>query len=389
MRRMRQNKPSRRAPLFVLFASLVAKSAAADEVSEEPLDDPPPSVTPFGYAEIYIAHNFNEPANRVTNFRGFDNRSDTFALSNAVVGVDARAHRVSTHLAFQAGLTPDTYYADEPMMAAAGNAPASSASLWKYIQEAYVGVDAAIGRGLTLQAGIFASPIGPEAFAVKDNWNWSRSNLFCALPYYHAGVRASYPLTTTWTATVGVYNGWNNIIDNNEEKSVSAAMSYKSGSTFSFQALYFGGVERSHGAPEGAYFRHDVDAYAQLNATERLSFMAHLNGGLEPTRFGNSLFYGGALYARVQPFSWLYLSARGDRFYDDPAKNGVGAARPLFWNGSAWVSSATATVDIRPAEFASIRLEFRHDAAEAPIYFADFGNDSTQNTLLLGLTAWF
>ena len=153
--------------------------------------------------------------------------------------------------------------------------------------------------------------------------------------------------------------------------------------------LYFGGVERSHGAPEGAYFRHDGDVYAQLNATDRLSFMAHLNAGLEPTRFGSSLFYGGALYARVQPFSWLYLAARGDRFYDDPAKNSAGAARPLFWNGAAWVSSATATVDVRPAEFASLRLEFRHDAADAPLYFENFGSTSTQNTLLLGITAWF
>jgi hypothetical protein len=56
--------------------------------------------------------------------------------------------------------------------------------------------------------------------AVRDNWNWSRSNLFFGLPFYHTGVRATYALTELGI-TAGGYNGWNSVLDNNAEKSVA------------------------------------------------------------------------------------------------------------------------------------------------------------------------
>jgi hypothetical protein len=66
-----------------------------------------------------------------------------------------------------------------------------------------------------------------------------------------------------------------------------------------------------------------------------------------------------------------------------------------------WVSSGTATIDVRPAEQLSIRAEYRHDVADTPLYFGRnvqgdgsaaapyIANARTQDTLLLGATAWF
>ena len=366
-----------------------------------PAPDAPPiavKVTPVAYVEAFYAWNFNRPSNGLTNFRGFDNRHDSFTLSNVALGGSAEIGPVSGTLVLQIGHTPSTYYLAEPSSAGAGGAAGADANTWKYLQEAHVDWRAPIGKGLLLQLGLFLSPIGVETLAIKDHWNWSRSNLFFGLPFYHTGLQATYDLGSGLTAFAAVYNGWNSVVDNNEEKSVSAFLGYKRG-IVSGHFLYFGGIERPTGSAEGPYWRHLLDAYAQVDVTPRFSLLAHADVGYEPNRFGTALWYAGAIYARVQPVSWLYLVARGDRFYEDVAQNGVGSSSPIFWPVK-WVSSATVTVDVRPHDHLSVRLEYRHDQADGDIYFrgdvprdpitnAAIANAHQQDTLTLGATAWY
>lgn len=361
-------------------------------------------VTPTGYVEVYYAYNFNRPSNGITNYRGFDNRHSTFSLSNAALGAVADYGPVSAKIMFQIGSTPATYYGAEPGLAGAGGANASNPELWRYLQEAYLGYRAPVGRGLLIQAGLVASPIGMELFAVKDHWTWSRSNLFFGLPYYHVGARATYDFTDQLSATFAVFNGWNSVVDNNEEKSFQTNVTYKSGEKALLNVLYFGGIERPTGSPEGPNWRHDWDIVGQIQFTEWLAAATELNAGFEPTRFGTARWFAGAIAARARATKWLYFVVRGDRFHERLARENGGANRvsnPLFWSGSEWVSSGTFTVDLRPHDNVSFRLEYRHDESQAPLYFrGNVAGDGTaaspyvpnaraQNTLLVGATAWF
>ncbi|MGH7272269.1 MAG: outer membrane beta-barrel protein, partial [Polyangiaceae bacterium] len=301
----------------------------------------------------------------------------------------------------QLGSTPSTYYAAEPNLPGASGASAANAALWKYVQEAWVSYKAPIGMGLRVQMGLFPSPVGPEVIPVKDNWNWSRSDLFVALPTYQTGLQAIYDLTPRLSAIAGIYNGWNDVVDDNEEKSISAHVTYQVPEALLVQVLYFGGVERPTGSPEGPYWRHLFDAFAQWDATARLSLLAHADAGWEPNRFGVSDWVAGALYARVKVIDGLYVAARGDRFNEDVARNATGSATPIFWP-VGWVSSATATLDVRPTgDHLSVRFEYRHDQADGAIYFrgsvAGSGsttspfipNATSQDTLTVGATGWF
>lgn len=360
-------------------------------------------VTPIGYVEAYYAWNFNRPPNDITNYRGFDNRHNSFTLQNVALGAVAERGPVGAKVMLQIGHMPTTYYASEPTLPGAGGANATGPELWKYLQEAYVTYKAPIGRGLEIKAGLEGSPIGVEGFAVKDNWSWSRSNLYFGLPYYHTGLRATYPLTDRLSASVAVLNGWNSVVDNNEAKSVEAHVTYRVPRKGFAQVLYFGGIERSASAPEGQYWRHHFEMTGQLDVTSWLALSAQGDGGWEPNRFGTARWFAGAAYARARALKWLYLSVRGDRFYEHLASDGPGrTSRPLFWNGVEWVSSATATVDVRPHENVSFRVEFRHDQGDGLLYFTDGGlvgdgsarspfqpNARKQQTLLLGATAWF
>lgn len=360
------------------------------------------NLTLGGYVEAGYQWNFNNPSNGITHYRGFDTRHNTFTLSNVVLDASGSLGRVSARLALQVGNTPETYYLAEPEHRAAGGAGRSDLNVWKFIQQANVGWRAPVGRGLLLEAGVFLSPIGPEGMVIHDQWNWSRSNLFFGLPFYHTGFRASYATSSRVTLSAAVFNGWNSVVDNNEEKSVLLQVTYNVADRVTVNALYFGGVERPHGDPtrrDGAVpWRNLFDVYVAVYPKPWLSLLAHANAGFEPGALGTAWWTAGALYARVRLRPWLYVAARGDLFYESAPRDGAVAASNLFWP-SAWVSSGTLTLDARPHDNVSMRLEFRHDAAAGETYFrGEVATDAaggftpnarTQDTLNLGMTAWF
>lgn len=397
------------AVLVCASAVLAAEDAHAQspqvQAPEPPHEEPKTELklTPLGYVEAHYAYNFNRPSNGITNYRGFDNRHNTFTLANVALGANAEYGPVTVRAILQYGSTPSTYYLGEPARPGTSGTNATSSELWKYVQEANIAWKAPVGRGLLLQLGLVPSPIGFEAFAVKDNWNYSRSNLFFGFPFYHTGLRATYEWTDALSSTVSVFNGWNSVVDNNEEKSVQANVTYRVPNRVLLQALYFGGVERpALSRPEGPYWRHHFNALGRWDTTTWLSLAAQGDYGFEPNRIGTARWIAGAVYARVEPVDRVYIALRGDRFHEHLATDGRGrSSSPIFWGGVEWVSSATATLDVRPHDHVSIRLEYRHDVADTPLFFGqnvrgDGGTDTpyvpnarTQDTLLLGATGWF
>ncbi|HTS80154.1 MAG TPA: outer membrane beta-barrel protein [Myxococcaceae bacterium] len=353
-----------------------------------------------GYVEAFYGWNFNQPSNFITNYRGFDNRHNIFTIENAVLEVQGNLGPVSTHIALQWGATPEAYYSAEPVWKATGGAGASGPEVWKYIQQANLGYLAPLGRGLNIEGGIFLSPIGPEGIQIKDQWNWSRSDLFFGLPYYHTGIRFTYPFSDEWTVSLLGTNGWNSVVDNNVELSFALQATYTVPERLIWNILYFSGVERPQGAPEGRAWRHLFDTYVTVNPNGPVAFNAQFDGGFEPNNFGTSAWAAGAVSVRFHPWKRVYLAARADYFYEWIAQNANGTATPIFWAGSNWIGSATATVDVRPFKNnISVRLEYRHDQAQKPLYFQHgvtldaqgnyIPNAKAQDTLTLGAVAWF
>src|SRR5258707_682617 len=76
--------------------------------------------------------------------------------------------------------------------------------------------------------GLPPAPAGGEVIETKDNWNYSRGLLFAwAIPYYHMGVRVGYSPNDKVTLTGFVLNGWNDVKDNNKDKTVAGSIAYK------------------------------------------------------------------------------------------------------------------------------------------------------------------
>lgn len=356
------------------------------------------SVILGGYAELFYQWNFNQPANGVTNYRGFDNRHNSVTISNVVLDTAGTVGPVTARIALQFGHTPESYYLSEPSAPATSGAGATGIQVWKFLQQALIGYRAPLGKGLLVEGGIYLSPIGPEGMAIKDQWNWSRSNLFFGLPFYHTGFRISYPVTERLTATLHANNGWNNVVDNNVPWSLAGELAYVIPDLVTVHFIYFTGVERSTGAPEGQPWRHLFDAYATWQPKSWLALSLHGNAGFEPNSFGTSSWTAGAAYLCFMPHRVIHVGMRADVFHERVAQSSAGRASPIFWPAEL-VASQTLTADVRPHSNISFRLEYRHDHATGPMYFSSMAptdmsgryipDAKGQDTLTLGMTAWF
>lgn len=386
------------------IAALAQPGEPVPSPSASPASPPAPSsgeaskpvITVGGYLEEYYQLQIQDASNRITNLRGYDNRSRTFTLSNIALDLKGETGPITEHVVLQIGHTPSTYYLAEPALTGTSSVNATGGELWKYVQAANLTANAP--HDLVIEAGLFPSPIGPEVLPIKDNWNWSRSNLFFGLPAYHVGAMVSHDLGGGWVGKLHVYNGWNSVTDNNGTPSVALSAAYTSGNT-SAQLLYFGGNERPDGAPEGKPWRNLFDAIVLVPVTGDLTVMAQGDAGFEPNDIGTSWWAAGAAYAKLQLDPRLYVAVRGDYFFEKVAFSGTATAGAIFWPVK-WVAEGTLTLAYQPIDHASVRLEYRHDQAADKAYFggnvatdpstqSPMANRESQDTVTLGVTAWF
>jgi len=363
---------------------------------------PNSKLTIGGYVEAFYSYNFNRPSNGITHYRTFDNRHNAITLQNLALDFGWDSKHALAKVVLQAGHAPNTYYGvSEPDMPGADGTVGSNAELWRYVQQAYIGWHLPVKVPITLEAGVFLSPLGPEGLATHENWTWSHTPLFYALPFYHAGARLHIQVSEKHDLRFGIYNGWNNIVDNNPQKSLAAEYTYTPSDRLLYNIVYFTGAERPPDAAIEGGWRHTVDTYLIGKPSPHVALLARAVAGIEPTTVGNAWWLAGSLGVRVQLAKWLYLSSVGTLLREQQAGDDERGFSSSIFYPTPWMAAATGTADFRPGDHLSIKLEFRHDQAGELLYFAgDVAGEGTtddpyvpnqtgQNTLTLGLTAWF
>ncbi len=345
----------------------VASLLASGPVAAEP--PAAPAVTVGGSLETYYQYSLARPRDGLVGLR-LEPTHGAFTLASATVDATVTADRWRARIALAAGATPAAIYAAE-----------ADPGAWQVVREANAG--AALGADVTVDAGLFVSPIGPESVASKDDWNWSRSTPFLALPAYHVGVRATRSLGGGVTAQAWIVNGWNAAVDPNRGKTVLLGGAW-AGDGASAQLLYAGGVERPTGAAEGAPWRHLVDAYATIVVTADVDVMVHADGGLEDGQDGGHQWLAGAVYGRWRPAARLELAARVDGVHE---WTDAGVSPLLL--GVEQLVAGTLTASWRAAPQLLVRGELRHDRASAAALPGRDGARRDQTTATVAMTAWF
>jgi hypothetical protein len=316
-------------------------------------------VSVHGYADVYYGYNLNRPLDGGSFIAGTGTtgkRANHLALNLAAIDVAADLSPVSVRLVVQYGSGPEVLYAGEPRGGAIGP------DVWKFLQIATVGYTAPLGRGLLIEAGIFPSHVGFEAFPSKDNWNYTRAWNGELSPYYQAGLKLAYPLTDTLSAQLYLLNGWQLIGENNEAKTLGAQLAWRG----SRGQVVLNGLFGPELAGDNGRWRLFGDLLLGLRATHWLRLMASVDIGYQqlpaPTPTGpdgGALFWTAYAWARVQALSFLALALRGG-YYEDRDGLMTGTAQAL--------GELTSTVELRLDDRLILKVEGRYDRSTAAVF---------------------
>jgi hypothetical protein len=196
------------------------------EISEEGDDQQQPDRQwQFGgFVDTAYLLNFNHPANRLFRSRGTAFRTDGVWLNMA--GFYARkrpseASRWGVEFTVHAGKDAEFF---------GFSATAPNIAGYKFLRQlgpTNVSYLTPVGKGLTLQAGIFSSLIGYDSLYAKDNLNYTRPWGADYTPYLMMGANASYPFTEKLTGTLFLVNGYWHLARANSAPSAGGQVAYK------------------------------------------------------------------------------------------------------------------------------------------------------------------
>jgi hypothetical protein len=381
--------------LAVLEARAAASPAPAT-VSPEPLPMPHTEFTPATLApeafpagttinanvDGYYGYNFNRPYTGTNALRGYDVSGNSFAINQAGLVVE-RATDVAAGRRFGARIDLMVGQATETLQGSPVNE--LRPEVFRHLFQAYGTYIVPAGKGVTVDFGKWASSLGIEGNYTKDQFNYSRSYWFSLLPFYHMGLRASYPVSDQFKASYWLTNGLNQTEDFNGFKSQALLLNFQPSPRVSANLNYFTGQEQRRvdgRAPRGR--SHFIDGYLTWQARDRWTFAAEADYAIERLTPASPLrlVYGGAGYARYR-FSPRFNLASRFTYLND---------RDAVFSGTAQaLKDATTTATFDLTDGFQMRWEMRRDWSSRSFFLTDNPSSfrRSQTTALLGLIWWF
>ena len=158
-----------------------------------------------GFVDIGYLLDFNHPENKVFRSRGTTWHVDRPQINMAAVYLKKKAtedSRWGVELTAQAGK-------DAELFGFSATAPnIDGYKVLRQLGPTNVSYLALVGKGLTIQGGIFSSFIGYDSLYAKDNFNYTRPWGADFTPYLMMGVNVSYPFTKKVTGSFFLVNGY-------------------------------------------------------------------------------------------------------------------------------------------------------------------------------------
>ena len=306
---------------------------------------------------------------RALQLRNFDVNHNSFSLNYAEVAIAKAVSDTSRggfRVDFGAGDTANLVNAYEP----------GGTDYLKYVQQAYVSYLVPVGKGLTVDFGKFVTPAGAEVIENKDNYNYSRGLLFAlAIPDYHAGARVGYTVNDKVSVTGFLVNGWNDVKDNNSDKTVGVSLSLKPTAKVGVITNYLVGKEQAADADGGV--RNLLDVVVSLAATPKLSVLGNFDYGHDRLVNDGVDWYGFAFGAKYQANDKWAFSPRYEIFKD---------ADGFATGTSQTLQEITLTGEYKAAGGLLARFEFRSDFSNEDYFTkSDEKLVSSQPSISVGL----
>jgi uncharacterized coiled-coil protein SlyX len=388
-------------------------AGAASVQPSTPVSPSPPAPEPTSVAgttinfliDGYYGYNFNAPIGRVNRLRAYDVSSNSFSINQAGLVLE-NAPDPDHGKRFGARLDLQWGQATQSLQSNPANEPRPE--IYRNLFQAYGTFIAPVGRGLKVDFGKWASPLGIEGNYTQDQMNYSRSYWFDFLPFYHMGVRANYQFSDRFGINYWLTNGTNQTEDFNGFKDQLGGIVLQPNKNVSWTVNYYFGQEHPdtiyylttpppvpdpptqqgipflpiRNAPTGRL--HIIDSYASWNVTPALTLALEGDYVIQRLYKNSSPQHadGGAVYAQYQFTKKFALAGRAEYLSDRGA---------LFSGVSQALKEGTFTSTYRFGERFMARAEWRYDWSNQPFFFTSALGTlrKSQLTATLGLVWWY
>ena len=195
-----------------------------------------------GFADLGYLLDFQHPANHL-----FRNRSTAFKVNELDLNMAGASVKKSASESSRWGMELAVHAGkDSEGFGFSPTAPNVSGADWlRHFGLADVSYLAPVGKGLTVQAGLFNSFIGYDSLYAKDNFNYTRPWGADYTPYLMFGVNASYPFSKKITATALVLNGYWHLAHANNVPSFGGQLAYSATEHLTFKETILYGPHQS------------------------------------------------------------------------------------------------------------------------------------------------
>ena len=343
--------------------------------------------------------------------RTFENEKNSFLLNQADLHFERQADNVPGFVAdINFGKTADTvahatHYSGSPTNLGNGTDFFDPTQF-------YLTYTIPAGSGIKLKAGRFVTLAGEEVIKAYNNINFNVTNSILfgyAIPFTHTGIMASYAFNDMVGVDVGLVNGWDDVADNNDGKTLHSGISITPDPMLSFYISQTYGAEQPSNGQSKRYLSTLV---MTVKPTDQLTFIVDYDYGNEsniqmvssPTGYtpgtasvvnsnnntlgpggssvhipGNADWQGVAGYIVFAPTEDWQFALRGEVF-DDPDGVRTLVQQAGFGPGATYWEF-TPTVVYKIADGLLWRNEYRHDQSDKAVFPHQNSYNTGQDTL--------
>jgi hypothetical protein len=331
-----------------------------DEPGTPPQSAPAPPAPLWqygGFVDAAYLLDFNHPANDLFRSRGTAYKVDEPLINMAAAYLQknpSESSRWGMQLTMQVGQDTRIF----GFSATAPNLPGYRGL--RHLGPTNISYLAPLGKGLTIQGGIFSSLVGYDSLYAKDNFSYTRPWSADFTPYLMLGINASYPFNDKLTVTGYVVNGYWHLADANSVPSWGGQVAYKATSHTTLKQTVLIGPHQCNTALQ--FWRYLSDTIVERKTDRITTAFEYQVGREEVASPGNPR----ALWMAAQlPVHWVL------------SKHWSVTERPeVYWDRNGrltgfvqTVKANTATLEYRKSyrQFTGIvRAEYRIDDSRGP-----------------------
>jgi hypothetical protein len=322
-------------------------------LSDESLvQSPPPDWHYGGFVDLGYSLDFNFPANHLWRNRSTTPRVNELDLNMgaAYIRKDATEQsRWGMELLGQGGQDAKDFgfSVNQPKV--------GSSDQLRHFGRANVSYLAPVGKGLTVQAGLFNSLIGYESLYAKDNPNYTRAWIADYSPYLMFGANAQYTFNDQWAGAIFVINSYFHLANPNNVPSYGAQVTHKPDSRWTLKQTFFYGPEQADTSIE--FWRAFSDTIAEWKHESVLVAFENQIGTevLAAPGRPRTFWWGGDVIARWNIRGPWSVAVRPEFYWD---RNG------RLTGSEQFVKAMTTTLEYKmPYQWTNtiLRLEHRFD----------------------------